>query len=242
MRNNDIAWLYFVRVLNAVSSRTIGKDVDELMSAGCDITRRIPSGVCITFDDGPDEELTPLILEALQRRNVRSTFFCVGRNALRYPKVVRDVRAAGHEVGNHTMSHLDLHRVSPGRLRAEIRDCQSVLQDILGVAVTSFRAPYGHFRWELRDVTRFGLEHLVGWDVAPQWRETKSRAYSDYIQRHATDGSIVLLHDHLFDVERERAREAVKAVAASLELFIPRLQQNDISFKTVSEALKGVGT
>ena len=135
------------------------------------------------------------------------------------------------------MSHPDLHRASPARLRAEVRDCQLVLQDILGAPVISFRAPYGHFRWDLRGSARFGLEHLVGWDVAPRWLETRSSAVSDYVQRYATDGSIVLLHDHLFGV-RENANEAVRAVAASLELFIPRLRERNISLKTVSNALK----
>src|SRR5438034_6821043 len=88
MQFKNIAWSYLVRAANGVSSRTVGSDFDELMSAGCDIVRRIPGAVCITFDDGPDEELTPLILKALDRCNILSTFFCVGQHALRSPEIV----------------------------------------------------------------------------------------------------------------------------------------------------------
>jgi peptidoglycan/xylan/chitin deacetylase (PgdA/CDA1 family) len=119
------------------------------------------------------------------------------------------------------MTHPDLHRVSAPRLREEVKQCQSVLQDIIGAPVISFRAPYGNFRWDLRDVVQFGLKHLVGWDVDPHAdAETRPSTYSDRIQRYTTDRSIVLLHVYFFNVEQETAKKMVRALTASLELFI----------------------
>lgn len=238
MDPGEAAWTYFIRLFNAVGRRTFEWDFDRFMSAGCNIIRRgsDPLSICITFDDGPDEEVTPLILDELLKCSASATFFCVGRNAVRQPSLLRAIRAAGHEIGNHTMNHPDLHRVSTRRLRSEIEDCQSVLQDILGEPVISFRAPYGHFRWEMHDLSYFGIDHLVGWDVGPPFT-TDPRAYSSYIQENAAGGSIIGLHDCMFDVEPETARKTTRAAAESLQMFIPALSQRGFSFSTVSRHL-----
>jgi peptidoglycan-N-acetylglucosamine deacetylase len=239
MNVTELAWKQFGRIVYAISRRS-GIEFQELMSAGCVIVRRSPvgSGLALTFDDGPHQELTPMILDALDNCGVKATFFCVGKNAINHPDIVRAIGAAGHDIGNHTMTHPDLHGISPGRLRAEILDCQSALQDISGRPINLFRAPWGHFRWELRHLTHFGLQHLVGWDVEPPCLATAPSRYAEYIRCHATDGSIILLHDWLCGVERRTANEAVRAVAVSLAMFVGEFKERGVSFTTVSQQIQ----
>jgi hypothetical protein len=225
-----------LRLVNAATRRSMGTDINALMERRCPVIRSWPkgSGIALTFDDGPHPEFTPIILDALAQYGIRATFFCVGRNAQRYPAILRKISAAGHEIGNHTMTHPNLHWVTGARLRAEVLECQSVLQDILGSEVRHFRAPFGNFRWDLSNPEEFGLQCMVGWDVAPQWKQFHPEGFSDVIRSTAQNGSIVLLHDCLLNVEEETASRALHAVAASIAMFGPELKDR-LGFKTLSE-------
>jgi peptidoglycan/xylan/chitin deacetylase (PgdA/CDA1 family) len=102
--------------------------------------------VALTFDDGPNDAATPQLLEVLARHGVRATFFAVGDFARARPEIVRQVVAAGHVLGNHTMSHPRLSMESAARIRQELVDCNAVLEDITGEAVKFFRPPFGSRR------------------------------------------------------------------------------------------------
>src|ERR1035437_971187 len=89
--------------------------------------------VALTFDDGPDPVTTPRVLDVLREKQVRATFFVVGKRAARHPELVRRALAEGHLVENHTWSHSPLFCfLTPGRLRAEIEKCAETLQRIGG--------------------------------------------------------------------------------------------------------------
>ncbi len=233
MHARDIAWKYILSVAGRMSTRTRNK----FFAARCDIKYNAPGSksVCLTFDDGPHPVHTPLILEHLSRFQTRATFFCVGKNARKYPHLVRAIRDAGHEIGNHTMTHPDLHRLSSQRANLEITACQTVLQDIVGASIRSFRAPFGRFRSELRKPERFGLRHLAAWDVAPKWSETNPSSYSDFVLRFTKPGSIILLHDDLVGANPHLASAAVRAVADALPTIILALKAQNIPFQTISE-------
>jgi peptidoglycan/xylan/chitin deacetylase (PgdA/CDA1 family) len=90
--------------------------------------------VALTFDDGPNDAATLQLLEVLARHVVRATFFNMGNFARERPEIVRQVAAAGHLVGNHTMSHPRLSTASAARVRQEIADCNAALEEIMGAA------------------------------------------------------------------------------------------------------------
>jgi peptidoglycan/xylan/chitin deacetylase (PgdA/CDA1 family) len=95
----------------------------------------------LTFDDGPNPEHTPAILETLRRHNVQATFFLVGENVRRYPELVRAIHAGGHEIGNHTYSHsLDVHS-SARRLLWELGLTSDLVESITGISPAYYRAP-----------------------------------------------------------------------------------------------------
>jgi len=186
-----------VRVVGGVSRRTLGLEFDQLLALGCDIVRETGTGdVALTFDDGPSTYATAAVLDALDRHSARATFFMIGKNAERHPDLVREVAARGHAIGCHGHEHLDFHWLTPSRIARDIRQCKDTLEHITGRPVTSLRAPYGHFRFDVPRIARtLGITRLIGWNVAPAWNETQPERVADYITSRATPGSIVLLHD-----------------------------------------------
>src|SRR6266550_114421 len=98
--------------------------------------------VAITFDDGPDPQWTPKILDILKTANAKAAFFLVGVNAEKYPGLVRRIVNEGHEIGNHTYYHPNLALAWPEHVRLELNATQLLIETITGRATTLFRPPY----------------------------------------------------------------------------------------------------
>jgi chitooligosaccharide deacetylase len=237
----DRAWQLTARMIDGVGRRTIDRGFDDLMSAGCKIIRRFENSdaVYLTFDDGPNPNTTQRLLHALHRERVKGTFFCIGRNARRWPALVQSIARAGHALGNHSMTHPDLYRVGPRRLRNELDACQETLQSIAG-PVTLFRAPYGHFRWDLRFAGATGIKHLIKWDIAPPWNETDPVRLADLILASARPGSIILLHDGLATRDAQLSASAGRAAAECVSLIAPEIRSRGLEFKTIAEQVREV--
>ena len=152
--------------------------------------------VALTFDDGPDPEVTPRLLDLLREEGASATFFCIGERAAAHPGIVRRMAAEGHVVGNHTFRHVWWTNFLFGlRLRQEIARAQEGLEAILGVAPRFFRPPAGLTNPHLRGALEpLGLT-LVGWDVRPFGRGADPNAVVERVLRRVRDGSILVLHD-----------------------------------------------
>ncbi len=129
--------------------------------------RRLPSTarqVALTFDDGPDPEITPRVLELLEAAGARATFFVVGKRAEEHPELVREVVGRGHRLGNHTHRHPAAFAfLPPTALRAEIRRAQTTLAELGGEPPGWFRAPAGiRSPWLEPVLASLGLR-LVSW-------------------------------------------------------------------------------
>jgi cellulose synthase/poly-beta-1,6-N-acetylglucosamine synthase-like glycosyltransferase/peptidoglycan/xylan/chitin deacetylase (PgdA/CDA1 family) len=101
-----------------------------------------PKQVSITFDDGPDPEWTPKILDVLKRENVKATFFLIGGQAEKYPGLMKRIYAEGHEIGNHTWSHPDISAISHAHLELELNLTERLFEAELGAKPLYFRPPY----------------------------------------------------------------------------------------------------
>jgi peptidoglycan/xylan/chitin deacetylase (PgdA/CDA1 family) len=153
--------------------------------------------VALTFDDGPDPATTPQVLDVLQERQVRATFFVVGKRAEQHPELVRRALAEGHLVENHTWSHPPLFCfLTPGRLRDEIEKCTETLCRIGGRRPRYFRSPVGLRHALLRPyLRRAGLE-FISWRIwSRDTRNVNSGALTARILSEVMPGDIVLLHD-----------------------------------------------
>jgi len=101
-----------------------------------------PNKVAITFDDGPDPEWTPKILDVLKEKNVKATFFLIGLEAQKYPSITRRVYNEGHEIGNHTFTHPDISNISKRYFEVELNLTERFFEGKLGVKPVLFRPPY----------------------------------------------------------------------------------------------------
>jgi peptidoglycan/xylan/chitin deacetylase (PgdA/CDA1 family) len=163
-----------------------------------DLLGRDPGVVYLTFDDGPDQILTPVLLDLLDRHGAQVTFFLLGRNlAERWGSdEVQDLLNRGHAVGNHTTHHRRLTEQHPWSVAADLEEASLLLADRTGYRPSCWRAPYGDRDAMVHEVaTALGMTH-VGWTADPQdWRDPWVPVVVDYLTRERHDGSVVLLHD-----------------------------------------------
>ena len=155
--------------------------------------------VALTFDDGPDPVDTPKLLDILREKNVKATFFVVGKRADQYPEIVRRAWAEGHLVANHTWSHYSLFCfLMPSRLRAEIERGAESVRRSCGFPPRLFRSPVGQRHPLLGPYLKdAGLEY-VSWTIRTRDTLTaNSGVLSRRILNKAASGDIILLHDHL---------------------------------------------
>jgi peptidoglycan/xylan/chitin deacetylase (PgdA/CDA1 family) len=157
---------------------------------------RSERAVYLSFDDGPNPAATDWILETLAEHQVPAAFFMVGAHVRRFPGIARRVATAGHEIGNHTESHVKLHRRGPARIRFELETAHARISEATGVAPRSFRAPHGYRNpFVTTTVRRLGYE-VFGWSFGV-WDSDKPGAEEirQRVRRKIRPGSIVLLHD-----------------------------------------------
>jgi len=153
--------------------------------------------VALTFDDGPDPEVTPRVLDLLDQHGAKASFFCIGQRAAAHPEIVRDIVRRGHSVENH--SHRHSHAFAfylPHTVRRDLDDAQAAIETITGIRPRFFRAPMG-FRGPALDpvVARSALRYVSwtrrGWDSFSRSPATVLRR----ITAGLAAGDVILLHD-----------------------------------------------
>lgn len=168
--------------------------------------------IYLTFDDGPIPEVTPWVLQLLDRYGIKATFFMVADNARRYPEVCEMVRERGHRIGNHTFHHLQGARVSTRRYLRDVAEADRVLHTDL------FRPPHGWLRPRqaraLRRRYRIVMYDLVTRDYSH--RLDAARVFGN-VRRYARPGAIIVFHDSLKSWPRLR-----EALPQSIEWLISR--------------------
>ena len=163
----------------------------------------------ITFDDGPNPDVTPQVLDLLAEYDAKATFFMVGENVARYPDIVARILAEGHTLGNHTFNHLNGTKVSDFSYYRNIKKAAEVIDSKL------FRPPYGRIRTrQIADLKK--RYRIVLWSVLSGDFDTKisPEKCAQNVIRHAKSGSIIVFHDSL----KARAR-MLPALKATLEHF-----------------------
>ena len=152
--------------------------------------------IALTFDDGPNPYFTPLILDILNKYNVKATFFCIGRQVAAYPALVKQEYMAGHIIGNHTWSHPDLALLSPANVNLQLVSTSNAIQEAIGVQPIYFRPPYGVMSVPaLTQAYHLGLTTVIWNDEARDWQLPGMNVIVERILGLARNGAIVLLHD-----------------------------------------------
>lgn len=159
--------------------------------------------VALTFDDGPHPVNTPKVLDILAKYGVKATFFVTGNGARKYPDLVRRIVAEGHTLGNHTLDHPDLSRLSKAKVEKQFADTQAAVDAALGChhELSLYRPPYGAMNESTRDVVRERGGAMLIWRVdSNDWRH---RSEPEKIMTEVFGGSggvtagggVILFHD-----------------------------------------------
>lgn len=152
--------------------------------------------VALTFDDGPHPGYTPQILSILEKYGVRATFFVVGKQAEQYPNLVRQQYEAGHSIGNHTYHHVNLTRIPPTDVAAEIKACGEVIRSITGKPPYLFRPPGGDYDKNVAEVAEALGYWIVLWTDDPgDYANPPEQVLNERLFSRLGNGGIILLHD-----------------------------------------------
>jgi peptidoglycan-N-acetylglucosamine deacetylase len=152
--------------------------------------------VYLTFDDGPDPNWTPQVLDMLAQARMHASFFVIGERARQEPALIRAIAAAGHAIGNHTFSHRHPWLMRSRAARAQVRDGAKALSDVVGREPLLYRPPHGRARPCMTDEARLQGERMVMWDRSAidwGWLGTAPRIAARLAR--VREGEIVLMHD-----------------------------------------------
>ena len=182
---------------------------------------RIPAKkkcVYLTFDDGPIPEVTPWVLDILDKYDVKATFFCVVDNVRKHPDIYQMVLDRGHRVGNHTFNHIQGIRFWTKNYLANVEKAAEYIKSDL------FRPPHGHMRFP----QVVGLRRhyrIIMWDVVTRdyskWMTAEDVVNN--VKRYARNGSIITFHDSLKSIEK---------LKTALPQAIEWLMEQGYEFKT----------
>ena len=155
--------------------------------------------VYLTFDDGPDAEQTPQVLDVLKRNNAKATFFCIGSRIAGNEQILKRIIDEGHTIGNHSFSHTNNFPLfSRRRMIADIEQCQKVIESAIGTAPTLFRPPFGVTNPTVGKAVKTLNLKTIGWTIRTYDTNRGSDAkIARRISRQLRPGAIILLHDRL---------------------------------------------
>lgn len=186
--------------------------------------------VALTFDDGPEEEWTPKILAILKQKNVKATFFVIGKQAKKYPEQLQRINADGHIIGNHTFNHVNLAKLAPPQIDQELDECASAIYDIIGKIPTLVRPPYGLHNETVDNAVYSKNRIIVLWSLdTKDWTGLDPTVIKSRIIPNIQNGYIVLQHDG----ENRKLGGSVQALPA----IIDDLKAQGYTFVTIPELL-----
>ena len=182
--------------------------------------------VYLTFDDGPIPEVTPLILDILERYDVKSTFFMVGENVKKYPFLLEDIKERGHGIGNHTYHHLKGLTVSAQRYLEDAKECETLTCSRL------FRPPHGLMTPEQLRLIKKHYD-IIMYDLVTRdySRRLSMEEVVKNVKRYSRDGSIIVFHDSL----KSRSK-----IMDALPRSIEWLKENGYGFKVIPQNIKSL--
>lgn len=179
--------------------------------------------IAITFDDGPHPYYTQQLLDGLKDREVRATFFVMGKHVEQCPELIERMHDEGHLIGNHTYSHIQLSRSNGETFKEELIRTNELIEELTGQEVQYVRPPYGS--WDKKFEKELNMFPVL-WTIDPlDWCSDNVACIVQKVTSKAKENSIILMHD-----------EYKSTVTAALQI-IDALQEEGYEFVTVDEIL-----
>ncbi len=176
--------------------------------------------VALTFDDGPGKR-TKDLLKVLKKYDAHATFFVLGTNVERYPKLIKRMEKIGCEVGNHSYDHPDLSKMKKSGLKEQVDSTNDMLKNITGHGVALLRPPYGAISETMKKQLKMPM---ILWNIDTlDWKTRDAKKTIEAVMKDVKDGDIILMHD----IHSETVDAAIK--------LIPKLQEEGYQLVTVSE-------
>ncbi|MBP2632611.1 MAG: polysaccharide deacetylase [Firmicutes bacterium] len=186
--------------------------------------------VALTFDDGPEEKWTPKILDILKQKKVKATFFVIGKQAQKYPEMLRRINEEGHIIADHTYNHADLKKLDEEQVKQEIETCASIIHEIIGKTPSFVRPPYGFHNEAVDHAIYSEGKIIILWSIdTKDWTGLDAADIKSRVLPKMQNGFIILQHDG----ENPKLGGSVTA----LPDIIDELQAQGYTFVTLSELL-----
>lgn len=180
--------------------------------------------VAITFDDGPSNLTTNRLLDELDKRGVKVTFFVVGTNAEKNPDIIKRMYLEGHDIGIHTYSHSNLLKLSDEEIYSQKSSVVDIVKSATGFEPTLLRPPYGNIDDRVKSI--YPMKNIL-WNVdSEDWKSRNADIILEQIMSTTDDGDIVLFHD-IYDTSVDGALKS-----------IDELSRQGYSFVTINELLQ----
>ncbi|WP_310557266.1 polysaccharide deacetylase family protein [Flavobacterium sp.] len=186
--------------------------------------------IYLTFDDGPTPEITEWVLEILKENNSKATFFCIGKNVEKHPKIFKKVISEGHSIGNHTFNHTNGWKTTTADYIQNVELCQKQIlnlkSEILTIKSRIFRPPYGKIKAkQSRQLRKLGYK-IIMWDVlSADFDQTISpEKCIENATKKVSSGSIIVFHDSI---------KAAENLKYALPKVIEILKKKGFSFDVI---------
>ena len=183
--------------------------------------------IALTIDAAWSADKTPFILDTLDQYGIKATFFLCGVWVKAYPEMVKEIAARGHEIGNHSMSHPHMNRISTEEIKKELTTLDDEIERLTGKRTKLFRAPFGEYNDTVVSTVRdMGCE-VVQWNIdTVDWKEGRTaETILNAVLPKLAPGSIILSHNNGFAIE------------TYLPKLIEHAQKEGYRFVTISELL-----
>lgn len=195
----------------------LGQSREVVMASGGEDELSEPKQVALTFDDGPHAVYTPKLLDGLRQRGVHATFFLIGDSIDGKEDIIRQMKADGHLIGNHTSSHVQLTKKNEKEACDEINRTNQKIYDITGEWPEYIRPPFGSWSEELECIVPMTV---TLWNIDPlDWKTQNTARVVNHILKHVDDGDIILLHD-VYDTSVDAALQVVDILTKQGYTFV----------------------
>ena len=177
--------------------------------------------ILLTFDDGPTEEATEIILTTLSQFGIKAAFFCVGNNVEKNQSLVKEILNENHLIGNHTFNHKRLTRISNSEAIEEIDSFNNLMKNSFDYEMRYFRPPYGRFTISTQGILKEKNMKCVMWSLLTEDYKNNFETVKFAVKNYLKKNSIIVLHDSI------KSKDIIRD---SINLIIDEALSNGFTF------------